>query len=469
MVKQVLLYELNEVPWEILDRYVEVRPQSNSARLLGHAMQRTTIDEDPVLLMPWRTWPTVHRSLLTKDHGAMDQGQDPETFRGTPIWDVVEAAGLPVGLFGVLQSWPARSFRHGGFFVPDSFARTVETFPHSLERFQAFNVAMTKENIFSSEEPVSTRSIVATGADAVRRGLSPWSCAQLGKHVIRERRDRRYLASRPSVQVLLCFDLFWRLHKRANPALSVFFSNHVASMMHRFWGDWIEGYDSNGYKPDPVYGTFIVTAMDYFDHQLGLIRAWVDSHPGTTLIVAGSMGMGPIEYQPAPANYVVDDAQKLITTLGIAPAEVGSAMFPVLTVLFPTTQDAEAAAPVLESLSTEMGPMFVGFRTHERTLSFYGAMNPDEENLPTSLRWTDGEGIQRTSSIEDLGIVIRHRAGGGNTAQHTPEGMFIVYGAGVEADASREKIDILDTGPSILNLLGLRPTPDMQGEPSIFA
>ena len=469
MVNQVLLYELNEVPWEVWDRYAEIRPESNSARLLNHGMQRTTIDDEPIMLMPWRTWPTFHRSLFTEDHGALDQGQDPDTFRGTPIWDVVESAGRPVGLFGVLQSWPARAFAHGGFYVPDSFARSDETFPPSMERFQAFNIAMTKENIFSAEEPVNARSMATTAVDAVRRGLSPWSCAQLARHVIRERQDRRYLASRPSVQVLLCFDLFWRLHKRANPALSIFFSNHVASMMHRFWGDWMQGYDSNGYQPDPVFGTFIVTAMDYFDHQLGLMLAWVDSHPGATLIVASSMGMGPIEFQRTPASYVVDDAQKLLTRLGSRAAEVGTAMHPVITLLFPTPRDAEAAAPVIESVSNEFGPMFVDFRTHERTLSFYGAENHDNENLPGGLSWTDAGGIRRTGSIVDLGIVIRHRQGGGNTAQHTPEGPFIAYGAGVEADASRAKVGILDAAPSVLDLLGLRQTPDMQGAPSIFA
>ncbi|HEX4434070.1 MAG TPA: hypothetical protein VH012_04515 [Acidimicrobiales bacterium] len=469
MANQVLLYELNEVPWEVWDRYIEVRPESNAARLLERAMQRTTIDEDPVWLMPWRTWPTFHRSLLTEDHGAMDQGQDPETYRGTPIWDVVEAAGLPVGLFGVLQSWPARDFRHGGFYVPDSFARTVETFPHALERFQAFNVAMTKENNFSSEEPVKVSSLVATAADAARRGLSPWSSAQLARHMIRERRDRRYLASRPSVQVLLCFDLFWRLHKSANPALSIFFSNHVASMMHRFWGDWMEGYDSNGYQPDPVYGGFIVTAMDYFDHQLGVMRAWVDSHPGTTLVVAGSMGMGPIEFDPTPASHVVEDAQKLVAALGVPPCELGPAMYPVISLLFPTSQEAEAAAPVLESVSTELGPMFVDFRAQGRTLSFYVWMNKDHEDIPEKLSWTDAAGVQRTGFIGDLGIVIRHRAGGGNTAQHLPDGIFIAYGEGIEADASRDKVDILDAAPSILDLMGIRPEPDMQGAPSIFS
>jgi hypothetical protein len=399
----------------------------------------------------------------------MDQGQDPETYRGTPIWDVVEEAGKPVGLFGVLQSWPAREFRTGGFYVPDSFARSVETFPHELERFQTFNVAMTKENNFSAEEPFTMRSLAATGADAVRRGLSPWSSAQLARHVIRERRDRRYLASRPSVQVLLCFDLFWRLHKRSNPALSIFFSNHVASMMHRFWGDWMEGYDSNGYQPDPVYGTFIVSAMDYFDHQLGVMRAWVDSRPGTTLIIASSMGMGPIEFDPTPASHVVEDTEKLMTALGLPPGEVGPAMYPVVTLLFPTPDEAAVAAPVLESVSTELGPMFVDFRAHGRTLSFYVWMNKEHETIPESLSWTDTEGTRRTGRIEDLGIVIRHRAGGGNTAQHLPDGPFIAYGAGIKADDSRAKLDILDAAPSILDLLGIEQTPDMKGAPSIFA
>jgi hypothetical protein len=419
--------------------------------------------------MPWRTWPTFHRSLLTEDHGAMDQGQDPETQRGTPIWDVVEAAGLPVGLFGVLQSWPAHDFRHGGFYVPDSFARSVETFPHALERFQAFNIAMTKENNFSSEEPFKVSSLASTAADAARRGLTPWSTAQLARQVIRERRDRRYLASRPSAQVLLCFDLFWRLHKQANPALSIFFSNHVASMMHRFWGDWMEGYDSNGYHPDPVYGTFIVTAMDYFDHQLGVMRAWVDSHPGTTLIIATSMGMGPIDYDPTPASHVVDDAQKLVAAVGVGSCELGPAMYPVITLLFPTPEEAEAAAPALESVTTDLGHMFVDFRTHGRTLSFYVWMNKDHEEIPDRVTWTDAQGSQRSGRIEDLGIVIRHRAGGGNTAQHLPEGIFIAYGADVKPDASRDKFDILDAAPSILDLLDIEKAPDMRGAPSIFA
>ena len=80
MRRRVLLYELNEVPWEVVDLYVAARPRSNLAKLLPRAMLRTTTNTDPVDLMPWRTWPTFHTSLYTPDHNSYDQGQDPATF-----------------------------------------------------------------------------------------------------------------------------------------------------------------------------------------------------------------------------------------------------------------------------------------------------------------------------------------------------------------------------------------------------
>src|SRR5690348_18359172 len=89
--RDVILYELNEVPWSIVDYYVERRPGSNLAALLDGGQSLTTRhSDDPKLqgLQPWRTWPSLHNS--TYDHNSFDLGQDPATFRGEPIWDVAE-------------------------------------------------------------------------------------------------------------------------------------------------------------------------------------------------------------------------------------------------------------------------------------------------------------------------------------------------------------------------------------------
>ena len=70
----------------------------------------------------------------------------------------------------------------------------------------------------------------------------------------------------------------------------------------------------------------------------------------------------------------------------------------------------------------------------------------------------------------DLGLAVRPRLGGANTAYHIPEGMMLAYGAGVLPDPSRKEVDLLDVAPSLLaNVLGIEPAPSMRGVPSLFA
>ena len=260
--RDVILYELNEVPWDVVDIYVKHRPDSHIAALLAEGQSLTTVHEDREELQglqPWRTWPTLHTSSY--EHNSFDLGQDPSTFRGDPIWDVAERAGLSVGLFGPMQSWPARQFTHGGFYVPDTFASDAKTYPPALERFQAFNLAMTGENGFSPDSALSPKALAGTAVDLVRLGLTPRATATLATHLVKERIDPRYKAFRSAMQAPLSFDLYWRQHRKTKPRLSIFFTNHVAGMMHRFWGDGMPGYtEKYEYDADEVYGSFIIAA-----------------------------------------------------------------------------------------------------------------------------------------------------------------------------------------------------------------
>jgi hypothetical protein len=73
--RSVVVYELNEVPWSIVDLYRQHRSGSNLASLLSTGQALTTIDEDPAALSPWRTWPTLHKSMCTEEHNSYDLGQ----------------------------------------------------------------------------------------------------------------------------------------------------------------------------------------------------------------------------------------------------------------------------------------------------------------------------------------------------------------------------------------------------------
>jgi hypothetical protein len=473
--RNVILYELNEVPWSVVDYYVQQRPNSHLAAILDKGQSLTTKHEKCFHLMPWRTWPTLHNS--TYEHNSFDLGQDPATFQGDPIWDVAEKAGLSVGLFAPMQSWPAREFASGGFYFPDTFSQDSKTYPESLSRFQAFNLAMTSENNFSSDTALDLKTLMGTGMDLIRQGLTPKSTATLAAHLVRERRDARYKALRPSMQVLPCFDLYWRLHRKHHPRLSVFFTNHVASMMHRFWGDAMPGYtDVHDYQPDEVYGTFITTAMDYTDWQLGRIRDYIAAHPETMLVVAASMGQGPVEPKFSDRGlFVLDDHTKLVSALGLQPAELALTMYPFVSLVFADDAAAQQAVAPIESVFVEGGnELFSPVRLEGKTATFAidnAVDSPDEiSGLATRIRYRPvGSEADAKGTPADFGMNFRPRVGGDNTGYHIPEGMLFAYGAGISPDPSRKEVDILDVAPSLLaNVLDVEPAPSMRGIPSLF-
>jgi hypothetical protein len=474
--RDVILYELNEVPWRVVDYYIERRPDSHMAALLSGGQSLTTHHDDSAHLSPWRTWPTLHMS--TYDHNSFDLGQDPATFRGEPIWDVADRAGLSVGIFGPMQSWPARQFRSGGFYIPDTFSQDSKTYPSSLQKFQQFNLAMTVELGFSSDARLQPKALLAEGFDIARRGLTPGSACTIAAHLASEKRDSRYKARRPTLQALLAFDLYWRLHRKHRPRLSIFFTNHVAAMMHRYWGDAMPDYtDFYEYATDEVFGGFIMTAMDYTDRQLGRIRKYLAANPQSLLVVAASMGQGPI---PTGAfsdrdMFVLENPAQLLSQLGLQSAELGLAMYPGISLVFADAGAAQEAITPLESVKTDDGQQLFSnsvfpCRREGNSATFYISL--DVESGPhTRLHYKPlGADSEVIGTPAELGLVARQRLGGGNTAYHIPEGMLLAYGAGISPDPSRKKVDVLDVSPSLLaNVLNVQPAPTMRGIPSLFA
>jgi hypothetical protein len=474
--RDVILYELNEVPWTIVDYFIKRRRDSHLAELIEAGQSLTTHHDTAFHLTPWRTWPSFHTSIY--DHNSWDLGQDPATFRGDPIWDVAEQAGLSVGIFGPMQSWPARKFSHGGFYIPDTFSQDSTTYPSWLRRFQQFNLSMVRENAFSSDAPLNAKTLAAASVDLVRHGLTPRSAYVLAAHLASEGRDHRFKACRPALQVLPSFDLYWRLHRKHEPRLSVFFTNHVASMMHRYWGDGVPGYtDSHDYVADDVYSGFIMTAMDYTDWQLGRIRKYLATHPQSMLVVAASMGQGPIESEYVSREmFILDDHARLVSRLGLEPAELGNVMYPCLALVFADAAAAQASVGPLKSVITEDGrQLFGSFRCEGKTVTLYFVEAYDvtvaEAAMSTTLYFRpSGAENDVAGTPADLGLAVRPRLGGANTAYHIPEGMMLAYGAGVLPDPSRKEVDLLDVAPSLLaNVLGIEPAPSMRGVPSLFA
>jgi hypothetical protein len=471
--QKVILYELNEVPWVIIDRYLSAHPRSSFARMLRVGQSYTTMNADPKPLAPWNTWPTLHTSTYTAEHNSYNLGQDPATFRGTPIWDAADASGRSVGLFGPLQTWPPKQFRSGGFHVPDTFATDANTNPASLTPFQAFNLRMTQENGFSADRGLSPSTLAKGGVSMVRNGLRPRSTMKLARHLVGELRDRREKSGRAMMQVVPSFDLYWKLHRSYQPDLSIFFTNHVAAMMHRFWGDYMAEYSSKfDYNPDPVQATLIPRSLDLTDEHLGVLMAYADRHPDTRIVVAASMGQGPIKEMNTQSLRLLEKPRSLMQALGFPEAQDGLAMYPMGAVQLPDEALAKQVSQLLgQILDTKGEPLFVNMQVRGRSVIFRTDVEAEVPEGEDEVTIVDAAGERRRLSYSDVGLVLRSRLGGGNTAYHIPQGMMLTYQAGDRPLRDRQEIDILDVAPSLLkNVLDVEVPAGMRGKvvPGLF-
>ena len=234
----VVLFELNEVPWRVLDDFCASVPDSAIAKLIAQSNCYTTLAADAGHLSPWTTWPTLHRGVNDERHMIASFGQDRRAAdeKYPPVWDLLKRASISVGLCGTLHSFPPPAdMKEYAFYMPDALASTPDAHPVELTAFQKFNLKMSRE----SARNVSTR--IAWG-DAGRvvihspsLGIRPKTYKAVATQLLYERRDPTKRNRRRTLQSVMTADVYVKQLRATTPQFSSFFTNHVASAMHRYW------------------------------------------------------------------------------------------------------------------------------------------------------------------------------------------------------------------------------------------
>ena len=135
----IVFLEINEVPYRVLDYYVEKCPRSATASLMAESTQFVTFCNDEVELDPWISWPTLHRGVNDTAHGILRLGQilDNADKRYPPIWRILADHKVRVGLFGSVHSGHIpEDLTNYPFYVPDFFDDEVFAHPAHLLPFQ---------------------------------------------------------------------------------------------------------------------------------------------------------------------------------------------------------------------------------------------------------------------------------------------------------------------------------------------
>lgn len=467
--RRFVLFELNEVPFRVVQHFTKRHPRSAFAKILERGRRWDTVTPDQGHLSPWVTWPTLHRGVSSSEHHLLALGQDTSDADNhfPPVWTLLARARRRVGLFGSLHSYPMpKDVSSFDFYVPDTFAAGPETKPPALSTFQRFNLEMVDRSgrNVSSELPV--REALGFLVRALPSGIRPSTLAKIARQVATERIWKYRTARRRTVQSLLAFDLFLAQLQDKTPDGAFFFTNHVASSMHRYWpATFVDDYRVTHWDESWVhrFSGEVDYTMAEADQMLSVLMAFADHHPDYLIFVSGSMGQAPVD---APERQVrtevlLQDLGKFLKQLGVKTGwERRRTMEPTYTVAF---DEPRGAVEFLDSVATlKIAGLGIKYqRLDDRGVEFVmGQPNIPDEDLTVTIG-------NCTLTPAEAGIAnVRIDDEVGAAAYHVPEGMLLVYDPRRDGRGSVGGGPIPTTriAPTLLALQGVDP-PSYMGQP----
>ena len=471
---KTIFYEMNEVPKRLFDFYADAVPGSSFAHLKRNGRLFETVAQDVGHLSPWITWPSLHRGVPNIKHKISDLGQDLKfvNMEFPPLWDLLQQRGLSVGVFGSLQSYPLpKNLDNYTFYVPDTFAAGPECFPEKLNEFQKFNLSMVKKNGKNVSSQIAMKEAMSFLCAAPGLGLRGVTVKQLAKQLIAEKIDKNKLVRRRVSQIEIAFDFYLKALKKTAPDVSFFFTNHVASSMHRYWPTIFPNDYEQGKFDDVWLQTWrheIPHAVKVANDQLASLIKLVRQKTDYRLVVLSSMGQAAVKDAQITENQVlITDISKLLSYIGINDNqwEPRLSMAPLIVIKIKNSQIKSKLKKLNDISVNNVKIEYAELETGDVRFEINCCNIQDFNILDTS----SGASI----NPNDIGLSNVHlQDAAGSYAYHIPEGILIDY-SGTSMDKKEEsncwtKISAMDVAPSILNSFDILKPSYMSGEKNLF-
>ncbi len=460
--RKVLLLEINEINWRMLDLFMAEGKLPNFERM------RTTgsfgaplATEVPPYLDPWISWVTVHTGVPRETHGASVLEQQAKTIRAKRTWQYAVEAGKTVGVFGSIGAYPPQPVP--GFIVPGPFAPGGETHPRYLEPVQALNQHYTRvHNRLGQDE--SLLQMVKKGAGFVRMGLRPQTVARVAAQLVRERLQPSSHYKRVSLQPLINYDFFKALYQRYQPEFATWHSNHCAHYMHHYWrahddSDFLVQASSEEKKK---YGGAIDYGYRIADELLGRFMNLVDEH--TVIAVTSALGQQPYVDEKFRAGRLIvrfKDIHRILELVGAeGVTEVSPMMAPQWNITIPDPEKRARTARAIADARREDreggGSMMYVEETGEvLTVTPAGLSGRPSDELHFTI-----PGRSERYGFDDLLVADQPTPKQG---MHHPEGVLLLWGPGIHAGLELKDLSNLDIAPTLLALMGIPVPAVMKG------
>ena len=306
-MKHLLQYELNEVPWVVLQKYVSLRPKSSFSRFINNSKFVQTHIKYNGELHPWSTWPTFHRGCPISVHNIRMINQVISETAPLELWlSRFEPSRVALSAPFHSANLPQPIQNNLAYYLPDGF-QIDKKFPHLSKSVRLFRHLQGAAFLFFTQPPaistlirlltslfytlISPRLLFLYFASFVRCFLiaPPFS---LGL---------RHFAT--CVDTDISFRLLCDSYAKNSLDFSVFFTNHLAASMHRDWHKFIGTSNSNA-KKSTVYSSLRLVDC----HLHFLLNSKLKFGP-THLALVSSMGQSSVpldDFQNAMQLQIVD-------------------------------------------------------------------------------------------------------------------------------------------------------------------
>lgn len=446
-MRKLIILEINEVPHRIYDLYKKQNPKSPLTQLLKKSRTYTTISTDQGELHPWSTWPTLYRGVDNTIHHIKDIGENLSAIneKYPSVWEMLIENKISTGIFSSLHTYPLPpDFNKYDFLVPDPFAIGSAAHPKKIEPFQAFNLSMTKKSGRSVDKGIDKKSALKLALALPGLGIKLKTIIKTMKQLAVERVKPWRATRRRSFQSILAFDLYFKLLKKHQPSFTTFFSNHVASALHRYWAaTFPEDYETMNLPDEWInrYKNEIPFCMDELNEMVKSVKDFVDKNSEYKLIIASSMGQAATTAKLIKSEIFFANPSKFQNYFSQYEIEALPAMHPQYN--FNCDSNPDAFENQLKQI--KLNGESLKYRRKEASFFSIDLGYPNINEVDITL---DGEMIL----AEDLGIEIKQiddQSGG--TAYHIPEGALFIYDPkNPISDSGNKSMDLRAVAPAIL-------------------
>ncbi len=423
-LSKLIIYELNEIPIRVLNKYMLDYPKSNISYICNKGILKKTNTTDEGELHPWSTWPTVHRGVNNKIHQIKFINQSLDYAKAwPPIWEDLIKNNISIGIFGSLQSYPPIKKDVVKFYLPDTFAPNSNSIPRSLEDFQDFNLKLTAKNKAISRS-IGIREYYKFFKLIIKGNFKLRSIFRVFKQIILEIINKKNKTLRSLIQPILGFDIYFKLLEKEKPDFSTFFTNHVAGIMHRYWKyTFPEDFKSSKDLKNNFHKNSINKAMQIADDQIGELMKFCDTN-NYELWVISSMGQEAIKRDNDFPEIYVEDINKILKAIGLSEKnyKLLPAMQPDLCI---SCKDQVSLSKLIEKITN--------IKDGRDNTIFLPRYKNDGNSLNISIKHSFIAYQNRTFFINgrafkdhELNIEFIKRDIG--TGYHTKEGIYIGYG-----------------------------------------